>query len=64
VDFRGEPIAYALTIPTAAPHPTTAAAFAHFVFSPEGQAILRANGYTVLDQPILAGPGTPPPGVF
>jgi molybdate/tungstate transport system substrate-binding protein len=64
VDFRGEPIAYALTIPTAAPHPTTAAAFAHFVFSPEGQAILRANGYAVLDQPVLAGPGKPPPGVF
>jgi molybdate/tungstate transport system substrate-binding protein len=64
VEFRGEPIAYALTIPTAAPHPRTAQAFVRFVFSPEGQAIIQANGFTVLEKPVLAGPGKPPPGVF
>jgi molybdate/tungstate transport system substrate-binding protein len=64
VEFRGEPIAYALTIPTAAPHPTTAAAFVRFAFSPDGQAILKANGFTVLEKPVLSGPGKPPPGVF
>lgn len=64
VEFRGEPIVYALSIPTAAPHPRTAEAFVRFVFSPEGQSIIKANGFTVLDQPLLAGPGKPPPGIF
>ena len=45
VEFRGEPILYALTIPRAAPHPATAAAFVRFVLSPEGQAILRRSGF-------------------
>jgi hypothetical protein len=35
-----------------------------FVFSPEGQSILKANGFTLLDKPLLAGPGKPPPGLF
>lgn len=64
VEFRGEPIVYALTIPTVAPHPRTAAAFVGFVFSPEGQAIMKANGFIVLEKPLLAGPGKPPPGLF
>jgi molybdate/tungstate transport system substrate-binding protein len=64
VEFRGEPIVYALTIPTAAPHPRTAEAFVHFVFSPEGQAILKANGFMVLEKPLLGGPGKPPTGLF
>ncbi|HYF39203.1 MAG TPA: extracellular solute-binding protein [Gemmatimonadales bacterium] len=64
IDFRGEPIVYALTIPNAAPNPRTAEAFVRFVFSPEGQAILQANGFTLLDKPILAGPGKPPTGLF
>lgn len=64
VEFRGEAIAYALTIPTAAPHPLTAEAFVRFVFSPEGLAIIRANGFTVLEKPLLAGPGKPPAGLF
>ena len=64
VDFTGEPIVYALTIPTRAPHPSTAAAFVRFVFSPAGQAILAANGFTLLDKPVIAGPDKPPAGVF
>jgi molybdate/tungstate transport system substrate-binding protein len=64
VEFRGEPIVYALTIPTAAPHPETAAAFVRFVLSAEGQAILKANGFILLDKPLLAGPRKPPPGLF
>jgi molybdate/tungstate transport system substrate-binding protein len=64
VEFTGEPIIYALTIPTSAPHPRTAEAFVRFVFSAEGQSILRANGFTVLEKPLLAGPGKPPAGVF
>lgn len=64
VEFRGEPIVYALTIPKAAPHPETAQAFVRFIFSPEGQAILKANGFTVLDKPVLGGPERPPAGLF
>lgn len=64
VEFRGEPIVYALTIPTAAPHPRTAGAFVRFVFSSEGQAILKTNGFTVLEKPLLGGPGKPPSGLF
>ena len=64
VEFRGEPIVYALTIPAAAPHPQTAHAFVRFVFSPEGQAILKANGFMLLEKPLLGGPGKPPAGLF
>jgi molybdate/tungstate transport system substrate-binding protein len=64
VEFRGEPIAYALTIPSAAAHPKTAEAFVRFVFSPAGQAIITANGFTLVDKPLVGGPGKPPPGVF
>lgn len=64
VEFRGEPIVYALTIPTAAPHPLTAQAFARFVFSSEGLAIIKANGFTLLERPLIGGPGKPPAGMF
>jgi len=63
VEFRGEPILYALTIPRAAPHPATAAAFTRFLLSPEGSAILRRSGLLV-EPPRVAGPGKPPPGLF
>ena len=64
VEFRGEPIVYALTIPTAAEHPSTAHAFVRFIFSPEGQAILKDSGFIVLEKPLLGGPGRPPEGLF
>lgn len=64
VEFRGEPIVYALTIPTEAPHARAAEAFVRFVLSPEGKAIIKQNGFTLLDQPLLAGPGKPPAGLF
>lgn len=62
IEFPGEPILYALTIPTGAPHFGTAAEFTRFVLSPEGAAILRRNGFLV-EQPQVAGPGRPPFGV-
>lgn len=64
VEFRGEPIVYALTIPKGVDHPGTAKAFVRFVFSGEGQAILKENGFTLLEKPIVAGPESPPPGLF
>jgi molybdate/tungstate transport system substrate-binding protein len=64
VEFRGEPIVYALTIPKKAPHPRNALTFARFVLSPPGQAILKANGFTLLEKPLFAGPGQPPTSLF
>jgi molybdate/tungstate transport system substrate-binding protein len=47
VEFRGEPILYALTIPIRAPHPELARAFVDFVMSAEGAAILEQAGLVV-----------------
>ena len=64
VEFRGEPIGYALTIPKAAPHPETARAFVRFVFSTEGQTILERNGFRLLSRPVFGGPEPPPQGLL
>jgi len=57
IDFRGEPIVYALTIPRAAPHPESARAFARFVLSPAGREILEKAGFRVLERPVVTGGG-------
>ena len=59
VEFRGEPIVYALSIPAGAPHPETARAFVRFVFSPHGQEILRQAGFGLLTRPGVVGTGAP-----
>ena len=63
VRMVGEPIVYALTIPIRAPNPVAATAFVRFVFSPEGAAILQRHGFTLLDRPMVGGPGRPPAGL-
>jgi molybdate/tungstate transport system substrate-binding protein len=60
--LTGEPIVYALTVPRKAPNPAAGAAFVRFVFSPDGQAILRRHGYILLDRPRVVG--RPPAGVI
>lgn len=64
VEFPGEPIVYGLTIPRAANNPAAARAFVRLLFSAEGQTILRRNGYTLLERPLLGGPEPPPTDVF
>ncbi len=48
-EFRGERIAYGITIPSNAPHPQEAALFIAFLLGPEGQAIMQANNQPLFD---------------
>jgi molybdate/tungstate transport system substrate-binding protein len=57
VEFRGEPILYALTIPEAARHGPVAEAFVRFVLSAEGQAILIRSGFRLPAAPVVTGSG-------
>jgi molybdate/tungstate transport system substrate-binding protein len=63
VEFRGEPIVYALTIPLAAAHPATAQAFVEFALSPEGREIIARSGLVPLARPLAGGPSAPPAGI-
>ncbi len=53
--FRGEPIVYALTVPTRAPHAAVGHAFARFVLGAEGRAILARHGFTLFDGVAVTG---------
>ena len=57
LEFRGEPIVYAMTIPSGASHPAAARAFVRFVLSPTGQGILAKTGFRLLPKPIVTGTG-------
>lgn len=63
VEFRGEPIVYALTIPLAAPNPSAAQAFVVFALSPEGREIIARSGLVPLARPLAGGPAAPPAGI-
>ena len=52
-NLTAKPIIYGLTIPSNAPNPALAEKFIAFVLSPQGQAIMSANGFTVIS-PALA----------
>jgi molybdate/tungstate transport system substrate-binding protein len=55
ITIRGAPILYALGIPRDAPEPAAARAFVQWFFGPRGREILRRNGFTVLDRPLVHG---------
>ncbi|MBV6520384.1 MAG: hypothetical protein MNPFHGCM_00490 [Gemmatimonadaceae bacterium] len=57
--IRGQPIVYAFTIPSDAPHPELAMRFARYLLSADGQRVLRGARLDALDPPILVGPGIP-----
>lgn len=54
--LKGEPIVYSVTIPRGAPHQAEAEAYVSVLLSPEGQAILRANGQEPLRPPVVDHP--------
>jgi len=53
--LTAKPIIYGLTIPTSAPNAALGEKFIHFVLGPQGQAIMRSNGFVVIS-PALANP--------
>lgn len=48
--FYGEPISYALTIPSSPTHPQEALLFIEFLLGPEGQAVMADNQHPLLLQ--------------
>ena len=58
--MRGQPIVYAFTIPTRAPHPGIAMRFAVYLASPDGRRVLRGAKLDVLDRYTVVGSGAPP----
>ena len=59
ITFRGEPIVYALSIPTGAPHRALAERFVAYLLSPDGASVLRGTRLDVLAHPIIVGTGAP-----
>jgi molybdate/tungstate transport system substrate-binding protein len=59
ITFRGQPIVYALSIPTAAPHPDVAARFVAWLLSSDGRRVLRGAKLDALEQPAIVGTGAP-----
>jgi len=62
LQLHGEPIVYALTIPTRAPHPELARDFVAFVLSAEGRAVVERSGLEPID-PVVAD-GAVPAGIL
>jgi molybdate/tungstate transport system substrate-binding protein len=54
-NLTAKPIIYGLTIPSNAPDPALAQKFIGFVLSPQGQAIMRSNGFTVISPALASG---------
>jgi molybdate/tungstate transport system substrate-binding protein len=54
-EFRGERIAYGVTIPSNAPHPEEAALFIDFLLGPEGRAVMQANHHPTFETPLVDG---------
>jgi molybdate/tungstate transport system substrate-binding protein len=53
--LTSKPIIYGLTIPTSAPNAALGQKFISFVLGPQGQAIMRSNGFVIIS-PALANP--------
>src|SRR5262249_11514454 len=57
--IRGEPILYGMTIPHAAPHPSSANRFVAYLFSPAVLKQLRDAHVDMLANPVVHGAGAP-----
>jgi ABC-type molybdate transport system substrate-binding protein len=59
VTMRGQPIVYAFTVPTHAPHSAIAAKFAEYLASEDGKRVMRAAKLDVLDRFEVVGTRAP-----
>jgi len=59
--FKGEQIAYGITIPTNAPNPQAAALFVAFLLGPDGRQIMNADHHPMLDPVVADGYARLPP---
>lgn len=59
VEFRGRPIVYAVSVPTAAPHRAIAERFVRYLLSADGRRVLRREGLDALEVPGVIGAGAP-----
>jgi molybdate/tungstate transport system substrate-binding protein len=59
-NLTAKPIIYGLTIPSNAPDPAIAQKFIAFVLSPQGQAIMAANGFVVISPALASSQGKEP----
>ena len=57
---QAKPIVYGLTIPSNAPDPALAEKFIGFVLGPQGQAIMRSNGFVVINPALASSQGKVP----
>lgn len=58
--LAGKPIVYAITIPTVAKHADWAAKYIAFLLGPEGQAILKKDGFGLPPKPYASDPAKMP----
>jgi molybdate/tungstate transport system substrate-binding protein len=61
--LTAKPIIYGMTIPSSAPDPALAEKFIGFVLSPQGQAIMSANGFTVISPALASSQSKVPAGL-
>jgi len=58
--LSGRPIVYAVTIPKRAPHPEWAQKYLALLLGPQGQAVMKKNGFGVLAPPYAVGAAAMP----
>lgn len=59
ITVKGQPILYALTVPSEAPHMTAARRFLAYLTSPDALETMRKAHVDMLDQPVVIGNGAP-----
>ena len=62
VPLTGEDLkaTYTITILNKAPHEAGAEAFVRYLLGPDGQAVLKQDGFTLVSPPTVTGSGVPP----
>jgi molybdate/tungstate transport system substrate-binding protein len=59
ITVRGTPILFGLSIPAEVPHRAAAERFVSFVFSPQGQRVMRSQHLDAVERPFVVGTDVP-----